>query len=126
MDDEACGAASVQLREHAPAAWRQLCGGHWALDSVVDRVRLEEVLREEEAAAEELDSGWIEEGSETAAGSKHAEDKRKIDATAVGEEREGVTTEVVEEAAEDFEVAVGEEKEEAAAGTTPLFLIGVN
>lgn len=46
----------MELREHAPAAWRHLCGGHWALDSVVDRVRQEEVLKGEEAA-EELEAG---------------------------------------------------------------------
>lgn len=92
---------------------------------MVDRVRQEEVLKGEEAA-EELEAGWIEEDSETAAGSKHAEDKRKIDATAVGEEREGVTTAEEVEVVVDFEAAVGEETEEEAAGTTPLSLIGVN
>lgn len=43
----------------------------------------------------------------------------------MGEEREGVTTEEGEEEVEDFAAAVGVETEEAAAGTTPFFFIGV-
>ena len=112
--------------EDAPAAaWRPLCGGHWSIGFEEARVRWEEVLRGEEEAAEELDAGWIEEeDSETAADSKYAEDKRKVDATAVGEEPEGVTTEEEVVGVGDFEAAVGEETEVAAAGTTPFFWIG--